>query len=205
MAAPAKADGDKTDDHKRSRRRGTALEEAILQAAFDEFADGGYAWLTIDRVAQRAGTNKTTIYRRWPNRAALAVAAYRHFVAQPTDVLDTGDLRSDVLELLRGAAARMRSPVGGEILRGIMSELHAHPELVRDMREELVQEPGIMMTILGRAVARGEARPDALRPRVATVPVVLLRQDFMTGQMADLTDEALVEIVDQVFLPMVRI
>lgn len=190
---------------KRSRRRGAELEEALLRATIDELAESGYARLTIDRVAQRAGTNKTAIYRRWPNRAALAFAAYRHFVAQPTALPDTGDLRTDVLELLRGAAARMGSAVGGQILRGVTSEMHAHPELFQHMREELAQEPGAMMTILGRAVARGEARPDALRPRVATVPVVLLRQEYLMNPDVSISEEVLTELVDQVFLPMVRL
>ncbi|GAB3130297.1 TetR/AcrR family transcriptional regulator [Microbispora hainanensis] len=194
-----------TEGDKRSRRRGAELEEALLQATLDELLERGYAQLTIDRVAQRAGTNKSVIYRRWPHRAALAFAAYRHFVARPTALPDTGDLRTDVLELLRGAANRMESAVGGEILRGMMSEMHAHPELFKHIREELAQEPGAMMTILGRAVARGEARPASLRPRVATVPVVLLRQEFLMNPEAGISEEILTEIVDQVFLPMVRL
>ncbi|MEV0614766.1 TetR/AcrR family transcriptional regulator [Nonomuraea sp. NPDC050404] len=193
------------EEDKRSRRRGAELEEALLQATLDELAGSGYARLTIDRVAQRAGTNKTAIYRRWPNRATLAFAAYRHFVARPAALPDTGDLRTDVLELLRGTTARMGSPVSGEILRGVMSEMHAHPELLQHIREELAQEPGAMMTILGRAVARGEARPDALRPRVATVPVVLLRQEYQMNPGADISDDVLMELVDQVFLPMVKL
>ncbi|MFG1683148.1 TetR/AcrR family transcriptional regulator [Nonomuraea sp. NPDC049269] len=190
---------------KRSRRRGAELERALLQATLDELADGGYTRLTIDRVAQRAGTNKTAIYRRWPNRAALALAAYHEFVRRPAALPDTGELRSDVLLLLRGAVARMGSSAGGEILRGVMSEIHAHPELRRHLHEEFAQEPNLMMTILGRAVARGEARPEALRPRVASVPVVMLRQEYLLGQAAEITDETLIEIVDQVFLPMVRL
>ncbi|WP_226900038.1 TetR/AcrR family transcriptional regulator [Nonomuraea phyllanthi] len=195
--------GGETHD-KRSRRRGAELERAILRAALDEVADGGYARLTMDRVAQRAGTNKTAIYRRWPSRAALALAAHREFVAQAATPPDTGDLRSDVLELLRGAVARMSSPVGGEILRGAMSELHQQPELRQQVRDELAQEPGTMLTILARAVARGEARPESLLPRVATVPVALLRNEYQMSLVGGVTDEALVEIVDQVFLPLVR-
>ncbi|MEV1168795.1 TetR/AcrR family transcriptional regulator [Nonomuraea sp. NPDC049784] len=189
---------------KRSRRRGAELEQAILRAALDEVAEGGYARLTMDRVAQRAGTNKTAIYRRWPSRAALALAAHREFVAQPATPPDTGHLRSDMLELLRGAAARMSSPVGGEILRGVMSELHQQPELRQQLRDELAQEPGTMMTILARAVARGEARPESLLPRVATVPVALLRNEYQMSFVGEIADEALIEMVDQVFLPLVR-
>jgi len=60
-----------------TRRRGAELDRAILRAALDELAEAGYPGLTMDRVAKRAGTNKNAIYRRWPNRAALGLAAYR--------------------------------------------------------------------------------------------------------------------------------
>lgn len=187
-----------------TRRRGAELEEAILRATLDEVAEGGYARLTMERVAQRAGTNKSAIYRRWSNRAALALAAYRAFVARPMDPPDTGALRSDVLELLRGAVSRMASPVGGEILRGAVAELHQQRESIRDLRELMAEEPTTMMTILARGIARGEARASALTPRVAAVPVVLLRNELqLAGPSMEVPDEILVEIVDQIYLPMV--
>ena len=58
--------------------------------------------------------------------------------------------------------------------------------------------------MLGRAVARGEATPEALHPRVATAPFALLRNEFVTRGVATVPDEILVEIVDEVFLPLVR-
>jgi AcrR family transcriptional regulator len=188
----------------RSRRRGAELEEAILRAARDELADGGYARLTMDRVARRAGTNKTVIYRRWPNRAALALAAYHQFAGEPEGPPDTGALRSDVLALLRGTAERINSPLGAAILHGVLSEVHQQPDLTHDVRPELFgQEPGAMLAILVRAVARGEARPVALTPRIATLPAVLLRHEFQTHGVDGIPDEAIVEIVDQIYLPLV--
>jgi AcrR family transcriptional regulator len=73
-----------------ARRRGAELERAILRAALDELAEAGYAGLTMDRVARRAGTNKNAIYRRWPNRAALGLAAYRELVVADNALPDTG-------------------------------------------------------------------------------------------------------------------
>src|SRR5262249_46134400 len=61
----------------RTRRRGAALDAAIRRAAADELAASGYAGLTMEKVASRAGTNKNALYRRWPNRLALGIAAYR--------------------------------------------------------------------------------------------------------------------------------
>ena len=60
------------------------------------------------------------------------------------------------------------------------------------------------LTILERAVRRGEARHDALHPRIATVPIALLRNEYATRGPIDIADDVLVEIVDRVFLPLVR-
>ena len=192
-------------DHRKGpRRRGEVLERAILRAALDELTEVGYRRMTMDAVAIRAGTNKTAIYRRWPSRAALAVAAYRRLVAAAEEPPDTGDLRSDVLALLRRANARMAAPQG-EILRGLLAETRDDPALFREVRDQFVHG-GVSMwlTILGRAVARGEARPEVLTPRVATVAVDLLRNEFYLNGTPDIPDSAIVEIVDQVYLPLVR-
>jgi hypothetical protein len=60
------------------------------------------------------------------------------------------------------------------------------------------------LIILGRAVARGEALPESLHPRVATVAMVLLRNEFVTRGVPTAPDEVLIEIVDEVYLPLVR-
>jgi len=181
------------------------VERAVLRAAVDELTENGYDGFTMDRVAARAGTNKTAIYRRWPSRTALAYAAYRQLVARPESPPDTGDLRSDVIELLRSAADQLGSPVGAEVLRGLMTDARRDPELMAGLRDELGRgEPGTMLTILARAVARGEARPESLTPRIATVAVVLLRNDYLMSGRTPIPDEAIAEIVDLVFLPLVR-
>ncbi|MBF6330542.1 TetR/AcrR family transcriptional regulator [Nocardia transvalensis] len=186
-----------------TRRRGAALEEAILQAAADELTESGYAGLTMDKVAARAGTNKNAIYRRWPNRLTLAIAAYRQLTTtiQPPD---TGNLRDDTLELLRRANHHWSSPLGA-ILRELLSAAGGAAELLSQLPE---QSPDAMtatcLTILARAVARGEAPPEALHPRVATVAIVLLRNEFITRGVPTAPDNVLTEIVDEVYLPLVR-
>ncbi|MEQ4206922.1 TetR/AcrR family transcriptional regulator [Actinopolymorpha sp. B17G11] len=187
-----------------SRRRGTALEAAILHAAAQELAEAGYVGLTMDRVAKRAGTNKNAIYRRWPNRAALGVAAYRHLAIDRLELPDTGELRADVLELMRGANRHWSSPLG-EILRGLLSHVGDDPAVRRELQDRFSDGgSAIWLTVLGRAVARGEAAPEVLHPRVATVAVVLLRNEFVTRGVTTVPDDVLVEIVDEVYLPLVR-
>jgi AcrR family transcriptional regulator len=185
-----------------TRRRGAELEQAILRAALDELAETGYSGLTMDRVAKRAGTNKNAIYRRWPNRAALGLAAYRRLVVADQELPDTGELRGDVLELLRGANRLWASPAG-DILRSLLGSA-GDPQLLEQLRAQTADAgSGIWLTILGRAVARGEAPPDALHPRVATVAVVLLRNEYITRGTPTVPDSVLVEIVDEVYLPLV--
>ena len=187
----------------KTRRRGAALEEAILGAAVDELTESGYAGLTMDKVATRAGTNKNAIYRRWPNRLALGIAAYRQLTTtvQPPD---TGALRDDALEWLRQANRYWGSPLGA-ILRELLSAAGGASELLAQLQDQSGDAAAApWLTILGRAVARGEAAPEALHPRVATVAMVLLRNEFVVRGVPAAPDDVLVEIVDEVYLPLVR-
>jgi AcrR family transcriptional regulator len=187
-----------------ARRRGATLEQAILRAAMDELAESGYAGLTMDRVARRAGTNKNAIYRRWPNRAALGVAAYHQFAVANTQIPDTGELRGDALELMRRANSTWSSPAGG-ILRALLAGARDDPQLLAQIQERSTDAgSAAWLTILARAVSRDEARPEALHPRVATVAVVLLRNEFITRGYPTVPDSVLVEIVDEVYLPLIR-
>ncbi|WP_067723315.1 TetR/AcrR family transcriptional regulator [Nocardia yamanashiensis] len=185
-----------------TRRRGAALEEAILEAAAAELTASGYAGLTMDKVATRAGTNKNALYRRWPNRLALGIAAYRRLTTT-VPAPDTGSLRGDALELLRQANRHWSSPLGA-ILRELLAAAGGAAEFLAQLQDQSGDAAAApWLTILGRAVARGEAAPESLRPRVATVAIVLLRNEFVVRGIPSAPDEVLVEIVDEVYLPLV--
>jgi AcrR family transcriptional regulator len=185
------------------RRRGAALEEAILRAAAEQLTESGYAELTMDKVASRAGTNKNAIYRRWPNRLTLGIAAYRQ-LATTVQAPDTGSLRGDALELLRRANRHWSSPLGA-ILRELTAAAGGASELLAQLPEQSGDAAAaVWLTILGRAVARGEASPEALHPRVATVAVVLLRNEFVVRGVPAAPDDVLTEIIDEVYLPLIR-
>ncbi|GAA2564777.1 TetR/AcrR family transcriptional regulator [Streptomyces sp. NPDC006349] len=188
-----------------TRRRGAELEEAILRAAADVLTESGVPALTMDEVARRAGTNKNTLYRRWPHRVALGVAAYRRLAATGTVLPDTGSLRGDTLEMLRRANSTWSSPYG-EILRGLIAAAGSTPELLAELRDPAAESAheAAWLTLLGRAVARGDAAPEALHPRVAYTPMALLRNEYVTLGVPTVPDAVLAEIVDEVFLPLVR-
>jgi AcrR family transcriptional regulator len=154
----------------------------------------------MEGVAVRAGTSKAVLYRRWSNRAELALAAYRDHAraAQPSvadQIPDTGDLREDVMAVLRhlrGSSEEM-SP---ETLHGLLAELHSLPPDLLDVI------PGVMMTVLRRASERGEVDLGKVTPRIAALPGDLLRHQFLiTGW--SVSDDFLSEIVDEIFLPLV--
>src|SRR5690348_14384017 len=162
-----------------TRRRGEELERAILRAAAEELRESGYPGMTMDRVAARAGTNKNAIYRRWPHRAALGIAAYRHLTDAAMPDPDTGSLRGDALEMLRLANQTWSSPHGA-VLRGLLAAAADDPALLALMRERSGADTmdRAWLGMLERAAARGEAPATAAHHRVATTPMMLLRAEY---------------------------
>lgn len=186
------------------RRRGATLEHALLQAAWEELVAVGYANLTMEGVADRASTSKAVLYRRWPSRPALVLAAMRQQAPLLSgEVPDTGTLRGDVLALLRRISQRL-SDVGPEVIHGLLAEYFRDAELFSYLQAQVLQVgTGVMYTILQRAAERGEVAPDAINPRIATLPVDLARHELLVTR-APVPDAVLVEIVDEMFLPLVR-
>lgn len=180
----------------RGRRRGPELEDALLQAAWDEVSAVGYANLTMEGVAARAGTSKTVLYRRWPKRAELVVAAFRrHVVPITSQIPDTGDLRGDVLTVLRQVRQHYQE-IGPGIIHGLLAE---RPDLPEDVFEVV---PEVMMSLLRRAAERGEVRLEEITPRMAALPGDLLRHELLLSKSAA-TDAFLAEVVNDIFLPLV--
>ncbi|MFD4421997.1 TetR/AcrR family transcriptional regulator [Agromyces sp. NPDC058484] len=193
-----------TVDHRtHPRRRGEALDTAILEAALDELAEVGYAGLTMERVAERARTGKASIYRRWPTRMELTLDAVRHAMPDPTSPPDTGSLRGDLLALLRESAALMDGPPG-EALRGLLGDALADQQRMRELRRRSHGSGVTAMTeIARRAVARAEIDPADVTPIRLEAGHSMLRQHFLfNGTPID--DDVIVAIVDEVVVPLFR-
>jgi AcrR family transcriptional regulator len=187
-----------------TRRRGAELEAAILDAAWDELTEAGYAALTIENVAARAKTSRAVLYRRWPSRPELVVAALRHHTDFATpESFDTGSLRGDMLALLRHMSTRVGEIAGvlSFLLSASFDEAGISPAALRE--RAVAGDPGAIPGMLRRAAARGEIGPGAVSPRIASVAVDLVRHDLIMKQ-APIPDSDLAEIVDDIFLPLVR-
>ncbi|MFJ8314020.1 MULTISPECIES: TetR/AcrR family transcriptional regulator [unclassified Streptomyces] len=190
-------------DHRKGpRRRGGELERAILTATLAELIEVGYPALTMERVAARARTGKAAVYRRWSSRAELVMDACKLSGFSDVPAPDTGALRTDVIALLRQISHKMASPLGG-IMRGLLPEMTRDAELAGLIREHIhTAGPATSHTILERAVERGEVEPWVLASRRATVATDLLRNQFLLFG-APVDDEAITEIVDDVYLPLI--
>jgi AcrR family transcriptional regulator len=182
------------------------LQDALLDAAWDELVERGYARFTIDGVAARAGTSRPVIYRRWPTRSDLAIAAIRHQGRkQPVATPDTGSVRDDLIAVLRDASAA-RSEVAALISVQMAEYFTETGRTPADIRAEFLsgrQQPFSIDEVLRRGIERGEIDPDRLTPRIATVALDLLRHEMLMT-LQPVPEETIAEIVDEIFLPLVR-
>jgi AcrR family transcriptional regulator len=180
------------------RPRDPGLDDAILRATTELLVNHGPAGTTVEAVARAAGTSKAAVYRRWPGKNDLIVAAVRS-LSRPPSVPDTGVLRDDLLTCaLRYARVDPRA-IG--VLRGVLGEAMQDAALGTAAYETLGRPPAqAIEDVLRRAVERGELPADAPVDLVAPiVPSMAFRTLLTWGR--PLTEETVVDLVDRVMLP----
>jgi AcrR family transcriptional regulator len=189
--------------HGRTRRRGETLERAIFDAVLDQLQAVGYVGLTMEGVATRAHTGKAALYRRWPCKENLVVDAIEHALPSPTDLPEHGNVRDDLLDLLRRLTAMLNSPAGCA-LQCLMSETERDEAFARLLHER-VKEPRkrMFLDLLARGVARGQVRPAAATQLVAEVGPALVMQRFIADG-APVPDDYVVSVVDDVVMPLLQ-
>lgn len=187
------------------RRRGADLEHALLDAAWLELTLSGYTGLTMEAVAERAGTSRPVIARRWDGKAALAVAAIRRQMSRYSlDVPDCGDVRTELLQYLARASQRAEGIAAALSLftSEYFSEDGSNPESLHNALIRGEQE--IETAILKRAVARGEVSKDKLVPPVLTLLGDLFRHHVIMNFAAP-SEILRAAWVDSIFLPLIRV
>jgi AcrR family transcriptional regulator len=189
--------------HAPTRRRGEALERAIFDAVLHQLQVVGYVGLTMEGVAACARTGKAALYRRWPRKEDLVVDALEHALPSPFDLPDHGDVRDDLLDLLRRMTAMLNSPAGCA-LQCLMSETERDESFARLLHER-VKEPRkrMFLDLLTRAAEHGQVRPAAVSPLVAEVGPALVMQRFL-AEGAPVPDDYVVSVVDDVVMPLLR-
>ncbi|SHG25775.1 TetR/AcrR family transcriptional regulator [Streptoalloteichus hindustanus] len=135
--------------------RGAKVCAAVLAATLDELAEVGYANLTVEAVAQRAGVHKTTVYRRWKDRETLVVDALTEHVAADLPIPDTGDVASDLRELARLLVTHLTVTHLG-VAATMFSDAGRLPEIADVRRRFFADRFRRAAPLVTRAVERGQ-------------------------------------------------
>jgi AcrR family transcriptional regulator len=162
LARRTETDHGEGETHRRpGRPREQGYDQAILDAALEILNTKGYAGLSIDGVAAAAGVGRPTIYRRWPSKAALVIAALTQSPVMST-VPDTGRVRDDLLAFVRDQVRLMDAPGSRRITAGLVADLVADPELAETYLADYVgMRRSAVYQALQRGIERGEVRSDA--------------------------------------------
>ncbi|MBA0045546.1 TetR/AcrR family transcriptional regulator [Mycobacterium sp. NPDC050853] len=141
---------------RRTGGRSARVREAILEAAFGELIDRGYAELTVEAVASRAGVNKTTIYRRWPTLEDLLVDALTTWSLEAIPVPDTGGIESDLLATGRELAELLNDGVGRQVAALVLTAGLRSTPLREATRRYFDHQAVRAVPVIRRAIDRGE-------------------------------------------------
>jgi AcrR family transcriptional regulator len=133
---------------------------AIFRATIEELARLDYGGLTFERIAARAGVNKTTLYRRWPKKAELVRASLIALTRSASPGPSTGSLRGDLLKISRQFVKFAASMDGQSLLRLRLIK-HPEPELAAMAKALHARQQGEREGLVAAAIDRGELRPDA--------------------------------------------
>lgn len=143
------------------RPRSAEADRAILDAALDELVECGWDGLTVEGVAARAGVGKTTIYRRYPSKVDLMLAAAQVLALDKEPLPDTGSLAGDVRALGRSYVTMLTRSRVGRVLPATITAMARSPEVARAHRRFVAEHRALITDLIGRAVERGELAPGA--------------------------------------------
>ncbi|KUI21652.1 TetR family transcriptional regulator [Mycobacterium sp. GA-1285] len=165
------------------RPRDPRIDAAILRATADLLVEIGYSNLTIAAVAERAGTTKTALYRRWSSKAELVHEAA--FPAAPTAIATPpGDITADIRAMLAATRDVFASPVVRAALPGLIADMVADDELNVRVMDRFTGVFAAVRTRVADAVRRGEVHPDVDPDRLVEVigGATLLRMLLRPGE-----------------------
>ncbi|MFI6641671.1 TetR/AcrR family transcriptional regulator [Streptomyces sp. NPDC050504] len=133
------------------------VTDAIRAAVFAELAAVGFARMSMEGIARRAGVGKTAVYRRWKSKLELVLDLVSAVASQGMPAPDTGSLYGDVRALLEVASHALRHPVASQVIPDLLVESVRHPEISDAIKAALLDgQQGVAAVVVRAAVARGE-------------------------------------------------
>jgi AcrR family transcriptional regulator len=177
----------------------SAREAELLAVTLRLLQEHGYGQLTIDAVAGAAHASKATVYRRWPSKAELVLAAFIEGVRQVAVTPNTGTLRGDLLQL--GEACGQHGLEHASTIRAVMVEVSRHPALNDALQEQfLKQRKAMLQHVLQQAVDRGEIAQDVVTDELwDLLPGYLIFRSIIPGRPP--TRDTVQALVDGFLIP----
>jgi AcrR family transcriptional regulator len=169
------------------RPRSERRHQAILQTAIDLVLELGFRAVSIESIAAKAGVAKTTIYRRWPNKAAVIMDAFMVRFGSGTQFPASKKVTDGIRLQMRSMARAFRSK-DGALVKALLAEAQFDPELATAFRERwTLPRRKMALAVLQKAVDQGELRPDI--DLEATIDLLYApmyyRLQMGTGSLAD--------------------
>lgn len=183
------------------RPRDPDRDQAILAATRELLAERGYAGVSIEAVAAKAGTAKTTIYRRWQDKHDLLVAALKDHVPHYPEIAEADSLRGDLI----AHASRLAALINGFDGRLALGVMQARPDdagIVEELERNTPTGARLPERVITRAVERGELPAPVDRDLFEEIVSSLLTLRMIRRQPID--DDYVAHVVDDIVLPAFR-
>jgi AcrR family transcriptional regulator len=174
-------------------------ESELLAVTLQLLQEHGYDRLTVDAVAAKARASKATVYRRWPSKAELVLAAFIEGIRQVAVPPETDTLRGDLLRMGEVICQQGRQHAG--TIRAVLVEVSRSPALNDVIQHEFIeQRKALMNHILAQAVDRGEIDRAAINDELwDLLPHYLIFRSIMPGKPP--TKQTVHALVDEVIIP----
>jgi AcrR family transcriptional regulator len=141
------------------RPRDTRLNDALLKAALEVFLERGYHGATVAEIARRAGVGTPALYRRWPNKADLAIDIVL-MQSRPDPIPDTGSIGDDLAEFVRIRLESWGKPLFHQIVLPLILEAVSDSRLAYKVSATFLNYREALAERIGRSIAAGELRED---------------------------------------------
>ncbi|WP_445168739.1 TetR/AcrR family transcriptional regulator [Mycolicibacterium sp. Dal123E01] len=177
----------------------TPREARLLAVALRLLQERGYDGLTVEAVATEARSSKATIYRRWPSKEELVLAAFVEGTRSSQTSPRTGSLRSDLLVI--GASVCQHVGEHASTMRAVLAEMARSPALTAAFHDRFVDQRRLVMEdVISEAVARGEIDAEAVTPETYDLLVgYLVFRSLVSDEPP--TEHTIHSLVDKIVMP----
>lgn len=178
------------------RPRDEETRQRILKSAAQLLEERCYDEITVDAIAEHSGAGKATIYRWWPNKAAVLIEAFRERISRELPFPDTGDFRKDIRQQLQNFTDIIYWGRRGKVFRAFIAGAQADPEVAKAFRESWIRpRRAEARKLFERYIAAGITDPN-LDPDLAVEMVFSpLYYRLLTG-WGEITPEYLDSLAD---------